>query len=47
MLHNGLKTTAFSTSKPVFNIVIQVFWTGLIESDIEWKQSMLIPFSEF
>lgn len=47
MLHNGLKTTAFSTSKPVFNLLIQLFWTGLIESDIESKQSMLIAFSEF
>lgn len=41
MLHNGLKITAFSPSKLVFNIVIRRIGTGLIESHIEWKQNML------
>lgn len=47
MLHNGLKTTAFCPSKPVFTKVIHRIWTGLIESDVEWKQGMLIAFPEF
>lgn len=47
MLHNGLKPRAIFPSKPVFNIVIQCIYMGLFDSDIEWKQSMLVAFPEF